>query len=72
MLDGGKSPALTAESLTARGWTKENLIAALKTRGLPNGDAFGGAVTEVVQESTAFLLTSHLEDMAIYLLDLNE
>lgn len=72
MLDGGKSPALTAEALKARGWTKENLITALRTGVLPNGDAFGGSMTEVVRESTAFLLTSHLEDMAAYLLDLDE
>jgi len=72
MLDGGKSPSLTAEALRARGWTKENLIAALRTGVLPNGDAFGGSMAEVVQESTAFLLTSHLEDIAAYLLDLDE
>lgn len=72
MLDGGRSPPLTPGALRARGWTKDNLITALKTGILPNGDAFGGSMTEVVQESTAFLLTSHLEDMAAYLLDLDE
>lgn len=72
MLDGGKSPPLTSEALRKRGWTKESLITALKTGVLPTGDAFGGSMTEVVQESTAFLLTSHLEDMATHLLDMDE
>jgi mono/diheme cytochrome c family protein len=72
MLDGGKSPALSPEALKARGWTRQNLVAALRTGVLPNGDAFGGSMTEVVHESTAFLLNSHLEAMADYLLDLDE
>lgn len=72
MLDGGKSPPLTPEALRSRGWTKEALISALRTGILPDGDGFGGSMTEVVRESTAFLLTSHLEDMAAYLLDLDE
>jgi mono/diheme cytochrome c family protein len=72
MMDGGKSPPITKESLAARGFTKESLIAALRTGVLPDGDSFGGSMAEVVRGSTTHLLTQHLDDIATYLLDLDE
>jgi mono/diheme cytochrome c family protein len=70
MQDGGTSPPLTARELTARGYTKERLVAALRTGISPDGDVFGGSMAEVVHGSTKYLLEQHLEDMAVYLLDL--
>ncbi len=70
MMDGGKSPPLTTQALRERGYTKESLIAMLRTGVLPDGDAVGGSMVEVVHGSTTFLLTEHLNDIATYLLDL--
>lgn len=72
MMDGGQSPAITVEALRRNGWTRENLVSGLRSGIMPNGDVFGGSMREVVTESTSYLLTSHLEDMANYLLDLDE
>jgi len=70
MQDGGIAPPLTARELTARGYTKAALVHALKTGVTPDGDVFGGSMAEVVHGSTEFLLTTHLEDIAAYLLDI--
>lgn len=70
MQDGGRSPAITWRALTVRGWTKDALVAALRTGVLPDGDAFGGSMAEVVHGGTKYLLDQHLEDMATYLLNL--
>jgi mono/diheme cytochrome c family protein len=72
MQDGQSSPPLTAQALTARGYTKEALVQALRTGITPDGDAIGGSMAEVVHGGTKFLLRQHLDDMAIYLLDLDE
>lgn len=72
MLDGGKSPSLLAQDLINRGWTKDSLVLALQTGVTPSGDALGGSMLEVVQESTRFLMTSNLEDLAEYLLETSD
>jgi mono/diheme cytochrome c family protein len=70
MMDGGNSPPITPKALRERGYTKESLISMLRTGILPDGDAVGGSMVEVVQGSTKFLLTEHLNAVATYLLDL--
>jgi mono/diheme cytochrome c family protein len=70
MMDGSSAPAITPGALAARGYTKESLVTALRSGVLPDGDAVGGSMVEVVQGSTKFLLTDHLNDIATYLLDL--
>lgn len=70
MMDGGRSPPITAQALRDRGYTKESLIAALRTGVRPDGDAVGGSMVEVVHGSTIFLMTEHFNDIATYLLDL--
>lgn len=72
MQDGGRSPSLTWKDLTARGWTRESLVSALRTAVLPDGDTFGASMAEVVHGSTGFLLNQHLEDIAEYLLNVSE
>jgi mono/diheme cytochrome c family protein len=70
MQDGGVSPPLTPEALSAKGWTRASLTTALKRGVLPDGDVFGGSMAEVVHEGTSFLLEQNLTDIATYLLDL--
>lgn len=67
--DGGKSPPITADELLEKGWTVEDLKYALKTGILPDGDAFGGSMGEVVRDGTSFLADDDLTAIAIYLLD---
>lgn len=66
---GGKSPPILAERLREEGWTVDNLKYALKTGILPDGDAFGGAMGEVVRDGTAFLTAADRKAIAVYLLD---
>lgn len=69
MMDGGSAPSLAAQDLRERGWTADSLAAALQTGILPNGDAFGGSMAEVVHEGTSYLLSAHRRDIAAYLMD---
>ncbi|MCA0871412.1 cytochrome c [Seohaeicola saemankumensis] len=66
---GGKAPAIDFETLQKRGWTVENLAFALKTGIRPDGDAFGGAMGEVVLYGTRFLTAEDRRAMAVYLMD---
>lgn len=66
---GWTAPPITTETLEEAGWTKESLIAALRTGLTPTGDAFGGAMAEVVHLSTSYLMDQHIEDMAEFLMD---
>lgn len=66
---GDKAPPIRADALAERGWTVANLAYALKTGIMPDGDAFGGSMAEVVQNGTAYLDQSDLEAIAIYVLD---
>jgi hypothetical protein len=72
MQGGGNSPPITTVALTARSYTKDGLIDALRTGVAPNGDVFGDPMAKVFHGSTKYLLRQHLEDMATYLLDLGE
>lgn len=67
--NGGKSPPITPEKLQDKGWTISNLKYALKTGVLPDGDAFGGTMGEVVRDGTSFLNDDDLTAIATYLLD---
>ena len=69
-LPGGSSaPSIRAEDLLEQGWTVGNLAYALRSGLLPDGDAFGGSMAEVVREGTAFLTAADREAIALYLLD---
>ena len=72
MMDGSRAPGITASQLKERGWTVDTLRRALRTGTLHDGDAFGGSMAEVVEEGTSYMLTQHLEDIARYLLDVDE
>lgn len=66
---GSKAPPILAADLLAGGWTVVNLAYALQSGLLPNGDAFGGSMAEVVAEGTSYLTDADREAIATYLLD---
>jgi mono/diheme cytochrome c family protein len=67
--NGGKSSPITSEQLKKKGWTASTLKYALKTGVLPDGDAFGGSMGEVVRDGTSFLTDEDLTAIAAYLLE---
>ena len=68
---GSVAPSIRAEDLVAAGWTVSNLTYALRTGMMPNGDAFGGSMAEVVSHGTAFLDEDDRQAIATYLLNPN-
>jgi mono/diheme cytochrome c family protein len=52
------------------GWSKTDIVFALQTSILPDGDVLGGAMGQVVEESTSHLERADLEAIAEYLLSL--
>ncbi len=67
--DGGKSPPITAQALNEGGWTVNNLAYALRTGVMPDGDAFGGSMGEVVRDGTQYLSQQDREAIATFLLN---
>ncbi len=66
---GNKAPSIQARDLVENGWNVANLAYALKLGLLPNGDAFGGSMAEVVGEGTSYLTDADRTAIATYLLD---
>lgn len=67
--DGGKSPPITPEALTAGGWNEFSIVLALRMGVTPEGDTLGGSMGEIVRDSTSFLTDADLQAIATYLLD---
>lgn len=65
---GGKAPAITQAALDDAGWTRRDIVWALKTGNMPDGDTFGGSMGEVVRDGTQFLSDDDLIAIATYLL----
>lgn len=66
---GDTAPPITTDTLVKAGWTKTDLTTALRTGILPDGDVFGGSMSEVVREGTAFMSDADLDAIATYLMD---
>jgi len=66
---GHESPGITGALLRADGWTKTDLIFALRMGLKPDGDSLGGSMGEVVRDSTSWLSEEDLVAIATYLLD---
>ena len=66
---GSKAPAIDYKTLRSRGWTVDTLAYALETGILPDGDTFGGSMSEVVLEGTRFLTAEDRKAIATYLMD---
>lgn len=66
---GEKAPAIDHITLKDRGWDVPSLAYALQTGITPEGDAFGGAMGEVVLYGTSFLTNDDRTAIATYLMD---
>ena len=66
---GDKAPAIDRRTLRERGWDVDSLAFALRTGITPEGDAFGGAMGEVVLEGTRYLTKADRDAIATYLMD---
>jgi mono/diheme cytochrome c family protein len=66
---GAKVPAITPEALKEVGWTRDDLVTALRTGLTPEGDSLGSGMGEVVRDGTAWLSDADLEAIATFLLE---
>jgi len=67
-----KVPSITASALLEKGWTQDDLAYALQTGITPEGDVFGGSMSDIVEQGTAFLSWQDLMAISEYLLSLNQ
>ena len=65
----GNIPAITADHLKQAGWSQSDLAYALRSGIKPDGDVFGGSMTEVVKDGTAYMQKQDLQAIAYYLLN---
>jgi len=65
---GGKTPALTYESLSTDAYDEPSLVDALKTGFTPISDVLGGAMKEVVDDETSHWTDADLQAIATYLM----
>ncbi len=65
---GGESPPITTEALKSNNWKRADIVWALRTGNMPDGDVFGGSMAEVVRDETQFLTDADLNAIASYLL----
>ena len=66
--DGKPVPNITPHEDGIGTWSKSDLVFAFQTAILPDGDAFGGAMAEVVEDGLSHLSKEDLEAIAEYLL----
>jgi mono/diheme cytochrome c family protein len=66
---GSKAPAIDYRTLQSNGWSVDTLAYALETGIMPDGDTFGGSMSEVVSRGTRFLTPDDRQAIAIYLMD---
>jgi mono/diheme cytochrome c family protein len=66
--DGKPVPNITPHAGGIGDWAKSDLVFAFQTSILPDGDVFGGAMAEVVEDGLSHLSREDLEAIADYLL----
>ncbi len=66
---GEKIPAITPGALSEKGWVHDDLVYALRTGIMPDGDVFGGSMVEVIRDGTQFWSDADLAALAEYLMD---
>jgi mono/diheme cytochrome c family protein len=66
--DGKPVPNITPHADGIASWGKSDLVFAFQTSILPDGDVFGGAMAEVVEDGLSHLSPEDLEAIAEYLL----
>jgi mono/diheme cytochrome c family protein len=69
---GNSVPNITAQKLESSGWSEDDLAYALQTGIKPDGDVFGGSMSEIVEHGTAYLSWDDLRSIANYLLTKSE
>ena len=65
---GGRAPALTREALVAEGYDVATLAQTLKDGFTPGFDVLGGAMGEVIADSTSFWTDEDINAVATYLM----
>jgi mono/diheme cytochrome c family protein len=68
--DGKPVPNITPHEDGIGDWSKGDLVFAFQTSILPDGDVFGGAMAEVVEDGLSHLSREDLEAIAEYLMSL--
>jgi mono/diheme cytochrome c family protein len=68
--DGKPVPNITPHADGIGDWAKSDLVFAFQTAILPDGDVFGGAMAEVVEDGLSHLSREDLEAIAEYLLSI--
>lgn len=64
---GEKAPPIDARSLKENGWTNDDLVFALRSGLMPDGDSFGGSMARVVNGGTRYWTEQDLQAVAEYL-----
>lgn len=65
--EGGKVPNITPHPDGIGAWSESDIVTVLESGMLPNGDFIGGAMGEVVTNSTSKLTAKDREAIAVYL-----
>lgn len=64
-----KIPPITPDALAAEGWAADDIVYALRSGIMPDGDVFGGAMAEVVRDGTRFWSDADLAALVEYILN---
>jgi len=68
--EGEAVPNITPGKGGIGDWSKDDIISALETGFLPDGDFVGGAMTDVIEDNTSKLTAGDLQAIATYLTSL--
>lgn len=66
---GSNGPDITTATLKANGWNEGDLAWSLRSGIMPDGDAYGSSMAEVVQHGTRFLSNADLAAIDTYFFD---
>ncbi len=66
---GSNGPDITTSALKANGWTEGDLAWSLRSGIMPNGDAYGSSMAELVEHGTRYLSNADLAAIANYFFD---
>lgn len=68
--EGGKVPNITPSKKGIGGWSESDIVLFLEMGMMPDGDFAGGAMAEVIRNSTARLTAEDRRAIAVYLMSL--
>ncbi len=70
--EGHSVPSIAGKETTIADWEKSDISFYLQTGVKPDGDVAGGAMSEVIFESTSYLTDEDIDAVALYLLQMNQ